>query len=81
VFPVNNVPGAVVSLMDRTCSRMLWTAFASACGSSVAAPLVINFDTDPIGNPVEDGTVVDDLYSGLGVTFTHEGPTGCGTNV
>ena len=54
---------------------------ALTCGSSVAAPLVINFDTDPIGNPVEDGTVVDDLYSGLGVTFTHEGPTGCGTNV
>ena len=56
-------------------------ALGLGCGSGLAAPLVIDFDTDPLGNPVEDGTPVDGLYAGLGVTFFHEGSTACGTNV
>jgi hypothetical protein len=46
----------------------------------------INFDTDPSGNPVPDGTIVNTLYSAQGVTFMREAPpmAGCvmdGTNV
>ena len=54
---------------------------ALGCGSAVAATLVINFDSDPIGNPIEDGTIVEELYAVLGVTFRPEGASTCGTNV
>jgi hypothetical protein len=60
---------------------LVGAALGLGWGSGLAATLVIDFDTDPLGNPVEDGTVVDGLYSGAGVTFSHEGDTTCGTNV
>ena len=48
-----------------------------------AAPLVgfqINFDTDPFSNPVANGTVVNNTYATLGVTFEKVGPgVGCGS--
>ena len=50
-------------------------------GPARAATFVLNFDTDPIGNPIEAGTIVDALYEVLGVTFQHEGATSCGTHV
>jgi hypothetical protein len=49
--------------------------------AALAAPVLIDFDTDPIGNPIEDGTAVDLLYAGIGVTFEHEGDASCGANV
>src|SRR5262245_61468899 len=71
---------------------MTWNRFATilllggaavglVCGSARAGTVVINFDTDPLGNPVEDGTVVDRLYAVAGVTFEHEGDTTCGDGV
>jgi hypothetical protein len=45
---------------------------------AVAAPVVIDFDKDAIGNPIVGGTAVSALYSSLGVTFEHVGPGDCG---
>ena len=64
-----------------TVALFVGAVVALGCGSAVAATLVINFDTDPIGNPIEDGTIVDELYAVLGVTFGPEGASTCGTNV
>ena len=52
-----------------------------ACEPARAGTLVLNFDTDPIGNPIDAGTIVDSLYETLGVTLQHEGETACGTHV
>ncbi|MGH7699300.1 MAG: CARDB domain-containing protein [Gemmatimonadales bacterium] len=44
-----------------------------------AEGLTINFDTDPGGNPVTSGSVVNSLYASQGVTFTRTGTGLCGT--
>ena len=34
------------------------------------APTLIDFDTDPKGAPIADGTIIDTTYTSLGVTFS-----------
>ena len=55
---------------------------ASALGlyAAAASPLTINFDTDPVGNPVSNGTIVDSLYASQGVTFSATSTGACGSN-
>jgi len=43
--------------------------------------IVINFDTDPLDDPVPNGTAVDSLYSTMGVTFSATNPDKCGGSV
>ena len=49
-----------------------------------AATVTINFDVDPLGDPIPDGTIVDTVYQVFGVTFRRvtNGVSACsGTNV
>jgi hypothetical protein len=44
------------------------------------AQTMINFDTDPSGNPITHGTIVNSVYASKGVTFEKVGPgTNCGS--
>src|SRR5262249_25291751 len=57
---------------------LLALAFGAHAGAAPA--LTINFDSDPIGNPVANGTIVDSLYAAQGVTFSATSTGACGTN-
>ncbi len=47
-----------------------------------AQAVMIDFDTDPSGNPIAAGTVLTHVYSAMGITFAHAGPGQiCGTQV
>jgi hypothetical protein len=56
---------------------LLASVFGMYAASAMA--LTINFDTDPIGNPVANGTIVDTLYSSQGVTFSATSTGACGS--
>ena len=60
---------------------MLRLFLASVLGmyAGLATALTINFDTDPVGNPVANGTIVDTLYSSQGVTFSATSTGACGS--
>jgi hypothetical protein len=57
---------------------LFWGIFFAA--SIVRAEtILIDFDTDPFGAPVSNGTILNSVYSTLGVTFEKVGPgTICG---
>lgn len=42
---------------------------AAGVGTTQAAPVTLNFDTYLNGNALSDGTLLNDAYGGLGVTF------------
>jgi hypothetical protein len=48
-----------------------------------AATITINFDVDPLGDPIPNGTVVNSVYQVFGVTFNRTAPGGAcsGTDV
>lgn len=61
----------------RVCASAI--GLAAAAGGALAAPILINFDTDANGAPVASGTAVNALYASLGVTFAREGALCSGT--
>lgn len=57
------------------------TVFAVARPGSAQA-ILIDFDTDPSGNPIPSGTALTHVYSSMGLTFLHGGGGSlCGTTV
>lgn len=54
-------------------------AFVLGMYAASVMALTINFDTDPIGNPVANGTIVDTLYTSQGVTFSATSTGACGS--
>jgi hypothetical protein len=62
---------------------MVRTLFALVFGlcalSAIAQTVTINFDRDPNGNPVANGTIVDALYTSQGVTFSATSTGACGS--
>ena len=59
--------------------RILVALVLGMFAGSVMA-LTINFDSDTIGNPVANGTIVDTLYSSQGVTFSATSTGACGSS-
>ena len=77
-----------VSLGGRGSRLLAVTATALALALLVptwvqAATITINFDVDPLGDPIPNGTVVNSVYQVFGVTFNRTAPGGAcsGTDV
>jgi hypothetical protein len=76
----------------QVCSRAgrrPWAAIAAGLATlwlaapCLAATITINFDVDPLGDPIAHGDIIDDTYAAYGVTFSRTAVDGnCnGTNV
>ena len=70
-----------VSLGGRGSRLLAVTATALALALLVptwvqAATITINFDVDPLGDPIPNGTVVNSVYQVFGVTFNRTAPGG-----
>lgn len=50
-------------------------------GTTGAAPVLINFDRDPDGDPIPNGLAVNTTYASLGVTLSREGGSTCGPDI
>jgi len=57
--------------IDMDAAENAWIAAMNARGGFDIT--TINFDVDAAGNPIVDGQVIDDEYTGLGVTFSSLG--------
>lgn len=62
------------------CVAILTLFFGGGAAGTVAAPIVINFETLPNGTPLAAGTAISNQFAAWGVTFSSFAPFECRTS-